>query len=338
MLMVIFGAGASYDSAPRHPAGIGHGNEARPPLANELFSIRFRDVLNQFPQFRPLVPFLDVSGQDRSMEEVLQGLLAESQDDPRRHSEFLAILHYLPRVIGRCEVRWLDQHARVTNQLTLLSRIELWRRRNKERVYLVTFNYDTLIEEALAELFQLRIQTINDYVRDDAYKLIKLHGSMTWFHEVESPADFSSDIVGELIARAAELKLGPGFAIRSWEFTGRDSSNGPPMVPAIAMPVERKQTFECPTDHLATLVSALPHTTKLILVGWRGREEHFLALLRQGLRADVPAIVVGKDAADAEALVTWFRTQGVPGYFNAAALSGFTDFVRTGAAERFLAR
>jgi hypothetical protein len=36
MLVVIFGAGASYDSAPLHRAGIGRGNVSRPPLAKEL--------------------------------------------------------------------------------------------------------------------------------------------------------------------------------------------------------------------------------------------------------------------------------------------------------------
>jgi hypothetical protein len=40
MLMIIFGAGASYDSAPYHPPLSGTITPNRPPLADELFSNR----------------------------------------------------------------------------------------------------------------------------------------------------------------------------------------------------------------------------------------------------------------------------------------------------------
>ena len=37
MLMVVFGAGASYDSVPAHPVGV---EDIRPPLAKDLFQDR----------------------------------------------------------------------------------------------------------------------------------------------------------------------------------------------------------------------------------------------------------------------------------------------------------
>src|ERR1700730_309360 len=334
MLMVIFGAGASYDSAPRYRPGL-HSTESRPPLADELFSLRFLSILNQFWQCKPLVPLLDVTGQNKSMEEVLETCLSESDDDPRRHTEFMAIRHYLPRVVADCEEKWLAQHGRITNHLTLLGRIELWRRRHNERVCLVTFHYDTILEEALGDRFSLYVRQIGDYIQRDDYKLIKLHGSTTWFHEVISPVDLSVD---DFFTNAEQVTLGPGFAILPPSTFGRVRVDGPALVPAVALPVERKTTFECPQEHLEALLSALPSVTKLILVGWRAREQHFLDILCKSLSASVDAIVVDKSPAHAEELVTWIRAKGVPGTFSPALLSGFTDFIISRTADSFLAR
>jgi hypothetical protein len=66
MLMVIFGAGASYDSCPTYPPGsvafdeVGLGKldaYGRPPLACELFANRplFIKALGQFPQCKTIV-------------------------------------------------------------------------------------------------------------------------------------------------------------------------------------------------------------------------------------------------------------------------------------------
>jgi len=69
MLIVIFGAGASFDSCPTYPPGHheavldGHtlNKDFRPPLANELFENRpiFAEaILRHFPQCQPIVPRL----------------------------------------------------------------------------------------------------------------------------------------------------------------------------------------------------------------------------------------------------------------------------------------
>jgi hypothetical protein len=68
MLMVIFGAGASYDSCPTYPPGtavpaspdsLNHYH--RPPLAIELFEDRpvFAEAIEHyFPECQPIVPRL----------------------------------------------------------------------------------------------------------------------------------------------------------------------------------------------------------------------------------------------------------------------------------------
>lgn len=77
MLLVIFGAGASYDSVPHLPpsrannasqSNFGHViqrsvakyEEFRPPLANQLFEDRslFMAALQSFPECKPIIPLL----------------------------------------------------------------------------------------------------------------------------------------------------------------------------------------------------------------------------------------------------------------------------------------
>ncbi len=64
MLLVIFGAGASYDSVSaleteRWSRETGRG-ERRPPLADELFAgtAPFRAIANKYPRCQPLIPEL----------------------------------------------------------------------------------------------------------------------------------------------------------------------------------------------------------------------------------------------------------------------------------------
>ena len=49
-------------------------------------------------------------------------------------------------------------------------------------------------------------------------------------------------------------------------------------VAAIALPVETKNEFEFPEAHLKKLRSVIPEVTRILIIGWRGTEEHFLKL------------------------------------------------------------
>jgi hypothetical protein len=56
MLLVVFGAGASYDALPDYPPPEAY--QERMPLANELFELRFADHLSMFREITGIAPFL----------------------------------------------------------------------------------------------------------------------------------------------------------------------------------------------------------------------------------------------------------------------------------------
>src|SRR5207247_9160964 len=96
MLLVILGAGASYDSLPAYwPRNLGEFEE-RPPLADELFDNRaiFGEAMTGFAMVQPIVPLLQ-RRHGQSLERRLQELAQEASDYPARYQKLMAVRYYI---------------------------------------------------------------------------------------------------------------------------------------------------------------------------------------------------------------------------------------------------
>jgi hypothetical protein len=164
MLLVIFGAGASYDSVlhlpPPLPGDIRATNaklialyglyeQFRPPLANQLFDDRslFVEVMQNYAAFKPLVNLLRG---DIQVESRLAKFEEEAETYPTRKGQLAAIRYYLHEMLWKCQDNWRQQHRGITNYVTFVDAIDRWRHENNEQVCFVTFNYETMLEESLA--------------------------------------------------------------------------------------------------------------------------------------------------------------------------------------------
>jgi hypothetical protein len=352
MLMVIFGAGASFDSCPTYPPGYagavigGHSlnKDYRPPLANELFENRpiFADAIKSFPQIQPIVPKLR-SLKGETLEAVLQNLQARSESYPRGAQQLAAVRYYLRSVIRQCETPWREVAGGVTNYKSLLNEIER-ANTSKEPVCLVTFNYDTLLEDALSD-FGLPIEAMDDYTKKHPiYRLFKLHGSVNWAREVGVPTKAENPgyvwaVVNDLIERAAEIhdQITQNY-ILTWDHPP-GVVGGKPVFPAIAIPVEKKSTFECPRQMLDELIALLPKVSKILVIGWRATEAHFLALLKENLRRGAHLwIVAGPDQQQGEDIKVRICRELLNNPPSASVdRGGFTDFILSRRPEQFLA-
>jgi len=334
--MVVFGAGASYDSfgalTPPNP------KQYRMPLANELFDLRFGDDYRLFPQCHPVIPLLQRSGVN--VESVLEGL----QQDAKQYSpglvQLAAIRYYLGYMLSRCQETWTDTVTKgVTNYKTLLDQIAR-RAIGKEKVCLVTFNYDTLLDEALTSR-GVKLQSMLDYIRSDFY-LIKLHGSVNWAHEVRNYPIKNGDLsvlIPEIIDNAPNLDVNSD----SFELANANPFNRPfgkPLFPALAIPVENKPGYECPQDHQKVLKEFFPQITKVLLIGWRANENRFLNDLATNMSKRVSVMVVSRDQTSASQTLT--RISPVMGkngvimnnFF--AAKTSFSGFVFSSELTEFL--
>jgi hypothetical protein len=116
--------------------------------------------------------------------------------------------------------------------------------------------------------------------------------------------------------------------------------DGKPVFPAIAIPVEKKARFECPPEMLEALAGLLPGISKLVVIGWRATEAHFLSLLANkltGLRPGIPLRIVAgseNEAAEIRAKIHRALLNNQPN--SSLDPGGFTDFILSRRAEQFL--
>lgn len=200
MLMVIFGAGASYDSAQAFrlpapqtgrqswvPVPAPREEPWRPPLANELFldsNGAFRDIVHKYRKLLPILPHLRRPSSGRSVEQELESWQAEASEDPERKRQLFSVRYYLHDLLLRVGEEWLKQTSGVTNYVALLDQIRHLNAAG-EAVCLVTFNYDVLVDRALLSFDYKQKDPENEFLAHPIFKLLKPHGSVDWARYVD---------------------------------------------------------------------------------------------------------------------------------------------------------
>jgi len=346
MLLVVFGAGASYDSIPsrrrERDSVFSDQGAPRPPLANALFDERglFTECLQRFPACHPIVPYLrSTPGAAMvNVEQVLGRLQSEADAFPDRHRQLAAVRFYLRQALKGISSEWLHTSKGITTYKTLLDQIRMCRK-GDESVCFVTFNYDTIFEEAL-ESIGVRLNAIEDYTANSVFSLIKIHGSVDWWRPIRNPPVVPNnldvwEVANTIIASADTLQVSDQYVRNPVDGIGGWPQE-PPMFPAIAIPLEQKRDFECPHAHLQALERALVYTRKILFVGWRATDVPFLDLLKERLTpGQVECYVVAGGNNDTRDVVNRLTAAGI----NIAQFfleGGFSDFVLSRKVEPFL--
>lgn len=354
MLLVVLGAGASYDSDPDRPPSydpttsrienLPPNEQHRPPLANRLFDNRpqFLTAMQRFPDCLALIPHLRRSGV--AVEKELSRLQAEASTYPERYRQLAAVRYYLHFALGQCQDRWRGIHGGVTNYLTFVDEIERWRYEKKETVCFVTFNYDTMLEEAMQRGLRLAVGSMDSYRSWQDYSLFKLHGSISWGRVVDGitdrPIQHGPYYYQRLIDMAVmgNSYISERYELCDLEMNPRQPGRGMVLFPALSIPLEQKDEFSCPSEHITALESLLPRVTKLITIGWRATEAEFLNMLlastsvkMPGIRQPLELLVITGSEQGAEETVKNLNPyrQSYNYYRNAAktATGGFTGLI-----------
>lgn len=333
MLMVVFGAGASFDSFPSAPAPSNDTDfNERPPLASQLFASRdyFRDIARRYPKCLPLIPELEPRSQaGLSVEEVLQEY--QARDDPEARSQLWSIRYYLRALIQDCELRWTARTRGVSNYSSLYNQA-----RRLGHVCFVTFNYDTLLERALTQ-FDIQFPNLSNYIDSQSCILVKLHGSIDWIYWIRKlSTTMLHNEPNELDLIRSAPAIDPAALLRKVGDTPREALQEIYFqVPALAIPVVSKSNFVCPDDHLGALRKLLPQVTHIAAIGWSAGEQHFLDLLTANLKQHVAVTAVcGAEAASKDVLKR-IENAGVKGTFTPVPET-FTEFVRVHGIESLL--
>jgi hypothetical protein len=342
MLMIVTGAGASFDSDRRRLFTGPEVASYRLPLARELFADRFGQFVAQNPASQALIGRLRAAS---TVELELEAIRLEANEYDVLRRQLAAIRFYLRDLVRSCEINWLQQQPdQITNYIDLLSSLERWRADHDERLIFVTFNYDTLVERAVQSFYGFPHQRVDDLVGSDRCSIIKLHGSIDWLQRISN--EWPSAPVGEYDLTQFLVDKVDEWAFTDTYFSLQEGGAVTPTtaaVPAISIPMQTKtdSDFACPPSHLEVLRNALPDVTQLLVIGWRGQEDHFHQLWRdvgqseEGVRADrspgsllcVHVVDVDRAAADAvEAQMTsGMRLKGVPFFLWEGGFSRFVE-------------
>lgn len=338
MLLVVTGAGASYDSIMSRRVGAWHDEEARLPLADSLFAPRplYEDIQRKLPRVMQVATHLMARPRGASVEELLAEFVTEVSTHPARFAQLAAIRFYLQALISLSEERWYRAAPVATNVLALLDRIENARNGRAHPLF-VTFNYDRMLEHAL-EVGGQKFNDITQYVGAGKVPVVKLHGSVDWARPLArfDTTRFPSQSWELATAICEHLDGFPAPGPIEKRFSTPLVRSGDMMtVPAIAIPVRVKDRFECPPEHLAFLDARIAHVQAILTIGWRGQEEHFLQLLGARLRHHVQVICVGGSNEDAEATIANMQRFITRAHWEPFG-GGFSEFLRHERVERLL--
>jgi len=233
-------------------------------------------------------------------------------------------------MLWRVQEEWLKKIPLGTNYDAIIDAI--YNLYPNGPVCLVTFNYDTLLESAL-QARKINIgSTMESYIDPRwRFSVIRLHGSVKWARRIDNftgPTTSQPSFEG-IIEAAGSLELGD-YCIVNKAQRKASMLGGQHVFPALAIPLEQKRNFECPKSHLAVLKDRLSKVTKLLIIGWRAADEHFVELLKEGLKPGVRTLVVDANKQEAESIIfTLKHKHELPINPRAFDGGGFSKFVTT---------
>jgi hypothetical protein len=332
MLMVICGAGASSDSAGFDPGSIVR--NWQPPMGAELFANRdyYGPHIDRYQEVRALVHRYRGIPNSVALESDLETLTDASTGRQLLRKQLMALRYYLQKVITESTREWSNRIHGVTNYVRLVDDIDrIWTDVRKETVCYVTFNYDTMLDGALGHIGIKVWQSMDHYIQQPNYLLIKPHGSVNWFHPVTGLIRNLHPYMRQIIDGIDSVKIDPMFVLLN-EHNDIDDFEA---VPALSMPIAKKTQFEMPQSHLDAVKAVIPQVTHLLVIGWRGNEEHFRALLDGLDRKHLISLVVSRDSSSAIQIA---RTLNLPDEKPAISDGGFTPLLRGTELTEFLQR
>jgi len=308
----IFGAGASNDCVS--DGTIVLDENWKPPLGNDLLKStnEYDALMRTYGEFISLAGEIRIAvynqhtKRQKSLEDYMVEIKEKSQsEDDRvrvnRCRQLVYLRFYLRMLMQRCSTNYVKTS---NNYSVLISRLSDIRRDSE--VTFLSFNYDSLIEQEFIRqnIWQSEV-TLNSYI-DSEIPLIKLHGSVGWIYRINTgPEDLQGNFFPWLFKKYPDTEPDVrSLSIEIDEDWGKNVNNIKQCrasyihYPAIAIPLNKKSEFVCPTSHLEKLKVSLASVKNVVVIGWKGKEDTFCKLLSLCKPNRPRLIVIGKGSAE----------------------------------------
>jgi hypothetical protein len=326
VLVVVIGAGASFDCAPidnhvaiEDPRGFGRGRhtwpEVRPPLTLDLVGpSAFRNqILNRYRAggigtlVNEVRRALEGSDDTITLENALSAFEQRSAHNNMTALSLLAFRFYLRDLFFACADYAQSPviSAGFTNYTELVQTSYEWASARSWHVCFVTFNYDMLLDEAcVAETpYAIGLQPTSD----GRLSLLRPHGAVAWEWQSTELGLFGSSRVANAQSLLEQRQV-PDVSerdlhidmFRPEEVRGGSRAAAAPAI-ALPMPGKSEDDFVWPDSHREFLGSLRGRVTKVAVIGWRAVDDHFTRLLTEVARPQCSMLVVTGNPSDAAA-------------------------------------
>jgi hypothetical protein len=301
--MYVFGAGASAFCQFKSGKNELLNHALRPPLGPDLFSARFSYYINRYPGLKLILPKFEARGND--IEAILEDDWADLMQRrdlelAAQHVQLQFFLQEIFKLISESVTENFYRHSLHT--LFVQNILRKWDTEN--RPVFVSFNYDTILEDALEKQLRIKFDSIGKYVNQGEHsKLLffKPHGSCNWGWEFnKTKVNIAPTHVAKMLydnhytpAQIYYELLGPGMlTTEGWGFEAANNARGigrltpnrnkikvvePGKVyfPALLLPYRDKDDFVMPYNMQIHMESSMCNIEELVLIGWKGSEDLF---------------------------------------------------------------
>lgn len=323
LLIVIVGAGATADSTL--PSTFG--DENRPPLTNDLVTqgryqgtiANWRPVGGLIGTLRDRLRALSGSTSSISLEAELRKIAGEASGSLPVRRQLLAFRYYVQDIMGGVSRSWYRAHDGALNAAWLVNELGRWQDRSREPIAYISFNYDTILDNALADWYgwswyQRDSLTLDAYVRTgNPFSLFKPHGSWNWAQlstlGVDKPLDqrqaYDLMQTSDILFEFGEARLYPELDTEPLSpnlLVGAMQRYAPgqlaPVAPALALPLADKTKMVISTAHQQELFTCLRAASGVLMIGWHAGEDYVRKLLRDTVPAGTSFALVSPNAVD----------------------------------------
>jgi hypothetical protein len=315
-LIVILGAGASRGSAD-------YARRLRPPLTVDLFNeadyeaqLRIYELAHQAGRFINN----EREGDSTLGLEAALHQLRTSGHAHHRHMA-LAIPPYLQHLLHSVSEFHYTRAFRYDRLIERLLRLPY--------VCFLTLNYDVLLDRRLNGYH--RLATLDDYItRKKNWSLIKLHGSVNWYHEA---AEWFEAVAPPTGLRWDELNFHCERSDASLdEIRGGFADSRTDRYPALAMPEGADDRLVLPAEHvgfITDMFGSLPEID-LLVIGYSGLDVEPLKLLSSWDCRVRRMTVVNRDYKWAMDVMARFQAAGIEAVWPNVMRGDFAAWVDVG--------
>lgn len=296
--LIIFGAGASYGFSYDPDKN----KEWRPPLARDLFHEDYYQFYTNYPGVSKNLSSLRFNASQIELFLQQNWEQIKKRYNPDLLRDHINIQYYLQYLFEHISKN--NQHHEADLFHVFFKHLRTYYHHNpNELVPVVTFNYDTLIEQALEKVWDFKFSKMDDYLDLEGKRgvnLFKVHGSWNWGWPFRTT--YGPDMENHLYTKNKTLDE-IYFKLLGDEKSMAQSGYGKTMInkdkielilesedkryfPALFLPYTDKDEFFLPNKHYAHLNNYLEEDpiSELIIIGWTGNEAYFNRFLKERLK------------------------------------------------------